>query len=130
MQGVAASRVMAQEACYVRRLVKSLQEQADYIRQHQDTDMRLEADIKVTAVSLDDPEEEIGTELADFCGDLPVYKLVKEDEVVEQDQQVEERQVSVTFIRCVLLCFIPVCFSTTLTLPTGATITFGWFFFG
>ncbi|XP_071519940.1 uncharacterized protein [Panulirus ornatus] len=128
--GVAASRVTSQEACYVRRLVKSLEEQVDYIRQHQSTDMRLEADIIVSSVSLDDPEEEIGSELATFCGDLPVYELVRgyEQEEEEEESGVEERQVSVTFTRCVLLCFIAKCFSTTLTVPTGATIIFGWIF--
>merc|ERR1712212_37374 len=80
---------------------------------------------------LDNPVEEIGYVLANFCGDLPVYKLVKEGESEgEEERELDRRQVSVNFTRCILLCFIPVCFTTTLTLATGSTITFGWLFFG
>ncbi|XP_042856646.1 uncharacterized protein LOC122243218 [Penaeus japonicus] len=125
--GLAASRVGSQEACYVRRLVKSFEEQVAFIKGHQDDGMRVESDVRVSAVSLDNPEEEIGSDLANFCGDLPVYKLVNQE---QNDSVQDRRQVSVTFTRCVLLCFIPRCFTTTLTLPTGSTVTFGWFFFG
>ncbi|XP_042867224.1 uncharacterized protein LOC122250033 [Penaeus japonicus] len=125
--GLAASRVGSQEACYVRRLVKSFEKQVAFIKGHQDDGMRVESDVRVSAVSLDNPEEEIGSDLANFCGDLPVYKLVNQE---QNDSVQDRRQVSVTFTRCVLLCFIPRCFTTTLTLPTGSTVTFGWFFFG
>ncbi|XP_063614008.1 uncharacterized protein LOC134787206 [Penaeus indicus] len=125
--GLAASRVVSQEACYVRQLVKSFEQQVAFIKGHQDDGMRVESDVRVSAVSLDNPEEEIGSDLANFCGDLPVYKLVSEE---QSDSVQDRRQVSVTFTRCVLLCFIPTCFTTTLTLPTGGTITFGWLFFG
>nr|XP_027207305.1 uncharacterized protein LOC113800700 [Penaeus vannamei] len=125
--GLAASRVVSQEACYVRRLVKSFEQQVAFIKGHQDDGMRVESDVRVSAVSLDNPEEEIGSDLANFCGDLPVYKLVTEE---QNDSVQDRRQVSVTFTRCILLCFIPRCFTTTLTLPTGSTITFGWLFFG
>ncbi|XP_063601641.1 uncharacterized protein LOC134777710 [Penaeus indicus] len=116
--GLAASRVVSQEACYVRRLVKSFEQQVAFIKGHQDDGMRVESDVRVSAVSLDNPEEEIGSDLANFCGDLPVYKLVSEE---QSDSVQDRRQVSVTFTRCVLLCFIPTCFTTTLTLPTGGT---------
>ncbi|XP_070001364.1 uncharacterized protein [Penaeus vannamei] len=125
--GLAASRVVSQEACYVRRLVKSFEQQVAFIKGHQDDGMRVESDVRVSAVSLDNPEEEIGSDLANFCGDLPVYKLVTEE---QNDSVQDRRQVSVTFTRCILLCFIPRCFTTTLTLPTGSTITFGWLFLG
>merc|ERR1712198_372409 len=106
--GLAASRVESQEACYVRRLVKSFDDQVALIASHNDDGMRVEEDVQVSGISLDNPVEEIGSDLANFCGNLPVYKLVGEE------RQLDRRQVNVTFRRCVLLCFIPVCYSTTL----------------
>ncbi|XP_042856640.1 uncharacterized protein LOC122243212 [Penaeus japonicus] len=50
--GLAASRVGSQEACYVRRLVKSFEEQVAFIKGHQDDGMRVESDVRVSAVSL------------------------------------------------------------------------------
>ncbi|XP_042877711.1 uncharacterized protein LOC122256826 [Penaeus japonicus] len=123
--GLAASRVESQEACYVRRLVKSFDDQVAFIKSHQDESMEVTSDAEVSAVPLENPEDEIGTEFANFCGDLPVYKLVEE----EQNESVQDRrQVSVAFTVCFLLCFVPKCIVTTLTLPTGNTITYGWFF--
>merc|ERR1712142_296751 len=130
-EGLAASRVESQEACYVRRLVKSFDDQVTFIASHNDDGMRVKDQVQVSAVSLDNPVEEIGSVLTDFCGDLPVYKLVKEEESEEgEERDLDRRQVNVTFTKCLLLFFIPVCASTTLTLATGSTITFGWFFFG
>ncbi|XP_037774401.1 uncharacterized protein LOC119570932 [Penaeus monodon] len=39
--GLAASRVVSQEVCYVRRLVKSFEQQVAFIKGHQDDGMRL-----------------------------------------------------------------------------------------
>merc|ERR1711915_562056 len=128
--GLAASRMVSQEACYVRRLVKSFASQAKYLKNHdKQSQATSEEPTKVTAILLENPEEEIGEDLTNFCGDLPVYKLVKKQEVEESDED-RRRQISVTFTRCVLLCYRPTCFYTTLTLPTGTTIIFGWWFFG
>ncbi|KAK7068164.1 hypothetical protein SK128_019233 [Halocaridina rubra] len=127
--GFAASRVESQEACYLRRLVRTFEEQVSYMNSQRNNVMKTENDVKVMAIPLDNAEEEVGSTLANFCGDLPVYKLVKKPGQETEDTE-ERRQISITFTRCVLLCFIPVCYTTTLTLPTGLTITFGWFFFG
>merc|ERR1719348_1340528 len=117
-EGLAASRVESQEACYVRRLVKSFDDQVAYISSHNDDGMRVEEELKVSAVSLDNPEEEIGSALANFCGDLPVYKLVKKVESEDgEERELDRRQVSVTFRRCVMLCYRPRCWITTVTLP-------------
>nr|XP_027221720.1 uncharacterized protein LOC113813862 [Penaeus vannamei] len=48
--GLAASRVVSQEACYVRRLVKSFEQQVAFIKGHQDDGMRVESDVRVSAV--------------------------------------------------------------------------------
>ena len=132
MQDRAASRVESQEACYVRRLVKSFEEQVAFIQSFNDPSLFVEGDGEtVSAIPIEDPEEEMGSLLVEFCGDLPAYKLVSEEDTAEeQERDLDRRQVSVNFNRCVLLCFIPVCYTTTITLATGSTITFGWFFFG
>ncbi|KAK7086187.1 hypothetical protein SK128_000483 [Halocaridina rubra] len=127
--GFAASRVESQEACYVRRLVTSLEQQVAYIQGHQQNAQTVDSDVRVMGVSLDDPEEEIGESLTHFCGDLPVYKLVKDESDDDGvDGATDKRSVSVSFRRCVLFCFIARCFTTTLTVPTGSSITFLWFF--
>ncbi|KAK7068163.1 hypothetical protein SK128_023213 [Halocaridina rubra] len=129
--GLAASRVASQEACYVRRLVKSYSATVDYLVANNNRPaVKAEAEAKVAAVPCENPEEEIGSELTNFCGDLSVYKLMKPEKEERQVDNVEKRQININFTRCVLLLFIPVCYTTTLTLPTGLTVTFGWFFFG
>ncbi|CAL4083555.1 unnamed protein product, partial [Meganyctiphanes norvegica] len=126
--GYGASRVTSQEACYVRLLSKSLDEQISYLKQHQNNPMTVDGDAQVEAIPVDDVYEELGDEVANFCDDYPAYKLVKRQDAEEVTER--ERQVSVTFQRCVLICFRPYCYTTTLTVPTGSTITFVWFFFG
>ncbi|XP_068246454.1 uncharacterized protein [Palaemon carinicauda] len=125
--GFAASRVESQEGCFVRLLVTTIEAQVAFIRDHQETALPIsDEDMNVLAVSLDNPEEEIGEELTNFCGDLPVYKLVK---IEESKVEVSKRQVAVTFKKCVLLCALfPTCFTTTITVPTGSSITYIWLF--
>ncbi|XP_068246451.1 uncharacterized protein [Palaemon carinicauda] len=124
--GFGASRVESQEGCFVRLLVSSIEEQIAFIQDHQQDTLPLSADdVNVLAVSLDNPEEEIGEELTNFCGELPVYKLVKNE---ESEVEVSKRQVAVTFRKCVLFILMSKCFTTTLTVPTGSTITYFWFF--
>jgi len=123
-----ASRVASQEACYVRLLSKTFDEQISFLEEHKNKPMTIEGDAHVEAIPIDDVIEEMGDEIANFCGDYPAYKLVRRQ---DDDGEDRERQVAVTFQRCVLLCFIQyVCYTTTLTVPTGPTITFTWFFFG
>ena len=127
-QGFGASRVTSEEACYVRLLSKTFKEQVAYLEEQQGTPMTVEGEAQVDAIPVDDAYEELGEEIANFCDDFPAYKLVKKQYV--EDNEEMERQVSVTFRRCVILCFRYICYTTTLTVPTGSTITFTWFFFG
>ncbi|XP_066953223.1 uncharacterized protein [Macrobrachium rosenbergii] len=123
--GFAASRVESQDGCFVRILVTSFEDQVAYIQSQQQTTVTVDPnDMNVLAVSLDNPLEEIGETLTNFCGDLPIYKLVKGNE----DEQVSKRQVSITFRKCILFLFVAKCFTTTITVPTGLTITYFWFF--
>merc|ERR1712055_156384 len=127
--GFGASRVTSEEACYVRLLSKTLEEQVAYLEAQQGTPMTVEGEAQVDAIPVDDAYAELGEEIANFCDDFPAYKLVKKQEA-EDTEEMEQRQVSVTFRRCVILCFRYICYTTTLTVPTGSTITFTWFFFG
>ncbi|XP_064088263.1 uncharacterized protein LOC135202719 [Macrobrachium nipponense] len=135
--GFAASRVESQDGCFVRILVTSIEDQVAFIESQQQTTVPVDqGDMNVLAVSLDNPLEEIGETLTNFCGDLPVYKLVKndgnvekkEEEEEEEEEEVSKRQVSITFRKCILLLFVAKCFTTTITVPTGLTITYFWFF--
>ena len=112
----------------MRLLNKNFGEQISYLKQHQNRPMVVDSDVQVEAVPVDDVYEELGEEMGNFCDDFPAYKLVKRQD--GEDESERERQVSVTFQRCVLVCFVPVCYTTTLTVPTGSTITFVWFWFG
>merc|ERR1740137_489152 len=127
--GFGATRVTSDEKCYVRLLSKTLTEQVAYLQEHQNKPMTVEGDAQVDAIPVDDAYEELGNEIANFCDDFPAYKLVKKQDVDESDER-ELRQVNVTFRRCVIICFRYICYTTTLTVPTGSTITFTWFFFG
>merc|ERR1712243_40082 len=126
--GFGASRVTSEEACYVRLLSKTLEEQVAYLEENQGKAITVEGEAQVDAIPVDDAYEELGEEIANFCDDFPAYKLVKKQDV--EDTEEMERQVSVTFRRCVILCFRYICYTTTLTVPTGSTITFTWFCFG
>lgn len=103
-------------------------EQVAYLQEQQGKPMTVEGEAQVDAIAVDDAYEELGEEIANFCDDFPAYKLVKKQD--DEDSKEIERQVSVTFRRCVILCFRYICYTTTLTVPTGSTITFTWFFFG
>merc|ERR1719244_1581161 len=127
--GFGATRVTSEEACYVRVLSKTLEEQVAYLEDQQGTPMTVEGEAQVDAIAVDDAYEELGEEIADFCDDFPAYKLVKKQDDDDEDDD-NERQVSVTFQRCVILLFRYICYTTTLTVPTGSTVTFVWFFFG
>lgn len=120
-QGLAASRVESEDACLVSRLVNSFDERVAFIEAHQVGNMSVESDVEVQAVPFD--------ETVDFCGDLPVYELVREEE--EEERAQHRRLVSVNFRRCVLLfpCLTK-CFITTIGVSTGSNIYFGWHFFG
>ncbi|KAK3873758.1 hypothetical protein Pcinc_021265 [Petrolisthes cinctipes] len=124
--GFAATRVEAQESCFLRALPMSFSQEVQYVEEHQNITSVVEGNQDVNAVPVDNPETEVGKRLADFCGDLPVYKLVASE---DDDNSVESRQVSVTYRRCILffLCWLR-CYTTTLTIPTGSSITFFWFF--
>merc|ERR1719391_612496 len=118
-----------EEVCYVRMLSKTLDEQVAYLEDQQGKPMTVEGEAQVDAIPVDDAYAELGEEIANFCDDFPAYKLVKKQDA-EDSEEMEQRQVSVTFRRCVILCFKYICYTTTLTVPTGSTITFTWFFFG
>merc|ERR1712121_153467 len=111
--GFGASRVTSEEACYVRLLSKTLEEQVAYLEAQQGTPMTVEGEAQVDAIPVDDAYAELGEEIANFCDDYPAYKLVKKQDV--EDGEEVERQVSVTFRRCVILCFRYICYTTTLT---------------
>merc|ERR1711915_6831 len=127
--GFAASRVDSQDGCYVRMLVNSFADQVKQIQQYAESGMGDESSSAVTAVPLENPEEEIGSRLAEFCGETPVYKLVKAEEE-EVKEQLQNRQVNYVYRRCVVLCLVYRCYTTTITLPTGSTVNFVWFWWG
>ena len=128
--GFAASLVPSQDACYVRMLVNSFSEQLHQIETYASKGMGDQSSGgSVTAVPLENAEEEIGSRLASFCGDTPVYKLVKaesSEDLLEEDAALETRQVSQTYRRCVVLLLVWKCYTTTITLPTGSSITYIW----
>ncbi|XP_064088344.1 uncharacterized protein LOC135202813, partial [Macrobrachium nipponense] len=79
--GFAASRIEAQDGCFVRQVTNTLEEQEAFLAAHQNTthDIQPATDVNVMAVPLEDPEGTIGETLVDFCGELPVYKMVKSE---------------------------------------------------
>merc|ERR1719187_1722640 len=117
--GFGASRVTTEEICYVRILSKTLEEQVDYLNEHQNKPMAFEGEAQVDAIPVDDAVEELGEEIANFCDDFPVYKLVKKQDSDGNDER--ERQISVNFRKCCIFFFKYICYTTTLTVPTGAT---------
>merc|ERR1719334_2949355 len=90
--GFGASRVTSEEACYVRLLSKTLEEQVAYLEGQQGKPMTVEGEAQVDAIPVDDAYVELGEEIANFCDDFPAYKLVKKQDV-EETEEVEQRQV-------------------------------------
>merc|ERR1712168_1069435 len=129
--GLAASRVESQEACYIRRLVTSFKNQVAFVKTFDSTSQLVDDNgVSIYATPIENTEEEIGSLLYQFCGDLAAYNLVKGEKETEEGEErdLDRRQISLTFRRCTLLCFLPVCYTTTVTLATGSSITFGWAF--
>ena len=128
--GFAASLVPSQDACYVRMLVNTFGEQVAQIQSMASQGMGEQSSSAVSAVPLENAEEEVGSRIAAFCGDAPVYKLVKAEEpsqeVMGEEGALEARQVSQTYRRCVILLLVWKCYTTTITLPTGSSITYVW----
>merc|ERR1712168_978656 len=127
--GFGASRVDSQDGCYVRMLVNSFADQVKQIHYYAESGMDDESSSAVTAVPLENPEEEIGARLTEFCGETPVYKLVKAEEE-EVKEQLQSRQVNYVYRRCVLFCLTYRCYTTTITLPTGSTVNYVWWWWG
>lgn len=100
-------------------------QQVQYVKEHENVSNVIENNQNVEAVPVDNPEEEVGQRLADFCGELPVYKMVASE---EGETSVDARQVSVTYRRCIVFLFCVKCYTTTLTVPTGSNVVFVWFF--
>ncbi|KAK4301029.1 hypothetical protein Pmani_026803 [Petrolisthes manimaculis] len=126
--GFSASRIESQEACQLRALPMSFGDQIAFLKGHQNMSSNVEGYQNVMAVPLDDPEAEVGELLANFCAELPAYKMVVSEGNEEEMRSLEDRQVSVTFRRCYLCFLIAKCFITSITVPTGNTISFFWFF--
>merc|ERR1711931_413726 len=126
--GLAASKVGSQEVCFVRGLKNSFDDTVAYLKTQQNGLLAQENDegVELIAMPLDDSEEEaMSPALKKFCGDLPHYKLGLPEGTEEAPAR---RQVDVTFRRCVIFFFKYICYTTTLTIPTGSTITFLWIF--
>ncbi|KAG7161617.1 uncharacterized protein LOC121874910 [Homarus americanus] len=136
--GIAVSRVEAEERCYVRRLVVSMEEAVSFLKSHENETQTINSTIDTESIPINDPNYLIGETLTNFCGDFPVYIMKKkpqkgeegeeEDEENEMEEEDRKRQVSVTFTKCILCVIFLKCWTTVITVPTGSTIIFPWFF--
>merc|ERR1712002_116274 len=152
--GYAASRVASQDACFLRQLTESLDMTLQRLHNFEAQGVQhILGNTDVWAEPLDDLEGVAGPRLASFCGDVPVYKLVRPDDSIERkphhqkdaltesladylkessqkslESRRNKRQTTVTFIKCFLFFFFPICWRTNITVNTGTTFTF--FFFG
>lgn len=164
-QGYQATKVPSQDACYVRELEQTLEEQVDILQES--LSYNVTASGNATGIP-SEGDSDFGEAILAFCDIFPIYELIFDDDSDDDDSSDEDqsenesrmslrsseegsssedtseegsseetgtpspglRQISVTFTKCLLLCFIPVCYTTTLTIPTGITIIFPWAFFG
>ncbi|XP_018007120.1 uncharacterized protein LOC108664932 [Hyalella azteca] len=130
--GYGATRDAEKEECLVQKLtVSSLKEQAAELAKQSKQNVKTTGNVSLIKVPEDEPESEFGKRIANFCGNYPVYKVGTDNEetrVAPFEQ--ENRQVTYTFTKCFILrCFFYyTCYTTTLTIPTGTTVTFFWFF--
>lgn len=135
--GFGASRVAAQESCFIRKLeVTSLEEQANQLRNQESAPVSVDQAMELISIPAENVED-FGDRIAEFCGDLPAYKLgVSEDQNDEGSRGLKPmtdasgRIILLKFLKCTILFLIPCCTTTTLTFPTGISFTFSWFFFG
>ncbi|KAK7068162.1 hypothetical protein SK128_023212 [Halocaridina rubra] len=76
--GYGASRVASQEACLIRQLEKTFEARLSYLKSHDQTTLvEPEMDYEMKAVPVENPKEEIGDYLTAFCGELPMFKMIK-----------------------------------------------------
>jgi hypothetical protein len=131
-QGFGATRDGEKEECLVHKLqATTLEEQAAVLRSQSTQTVQTTGNLNLIKVPEDEPASEFGQRITNFCGDYPVFKVGTDNEgtrVVPFEQ--EDRAITFTFKKCFLWRFFLfyTCFTTTLTIPTGTTITFAWFF--
>ncbi|KAK7073595.1 hypothetical protein SK128_020155 [Halocaridina rubra] len=152
--GYAVSRVASQDSCFVRQLTEDIDASDNRLHEMRDKGLqRILGRVDVWAEPIDDVQALVGSRLAAFCGESAAYKLVRPDNSLKRSPMIEKdsssdslaqylknespdalaqprskRQTNVTFFRCFLFFFFPLCFSTTVTINTGTTFIF--FLFG
>ncbi|XP_068247417.1 uncharacterized protein [Palaemon carinicauda] len=134
--GFAASRVNDEENCFIRQLNSTIEEAVKKIEELSISGPQKPlGEEKVLAISAEDVEEWAGERILNFCGDFPIYKLVKPgdemaDDAIDTSVEVmeQENRVSVYFTKCFFFFFFFKCITVTITIPTGTTIFL--FFFG
>lgn len=129
LQGFSASLVEEQESCFVSKLkYSSLSEQQQQLEKMQQNTNEMDGSSDLVTIPAEDPRE-FGDRIAKFCGDATVYKMGSDKETTDVVPFNENaRQVSIQFSKCFLFFFVARCFTTTITIPTGTTITFFWLF--
>ncbi|KAF2365936.1 BRICHOS domain [Trinorchestia longiramus] len=123
--GFSATRMDADEVCYIAKLSTTFKKQLALYRSHKDDPIVITQSEELKAIPAEDTEE-YGDRLNEFCGDYPVYKLGTYDNGLEAGAIA--RQVSYTFYNCYVIRCAYTCYYTTVTVPTGTNIMFVWFF--
>lgn len=150
--GYAVSKLASQDICFLRQLFENFDvavERLHHLR-NQGIQHNL-GDVHVWVEPIKDLEGMVGSRLASFCADSPAYELVilgmfterkpgpqqdlsytalseylKEDSSTKAlESNASERQITVTFKKCVYFIFwLLYCLNTAVTFVTGATFTF------
>lgn len=151
--GYAVSKLASQDICFLRQLFENFDvavERLHHLR-NQGIQHNL-GDVHVWVEPIKDLEGMAGSRLTSFCADSPAYELVilvgkfterkpgpqqdssytalseylkKDSSTKALDSNGSERQITVTFKKCVYFIFwLLYCLNTAVTFVTGATFTF------
>ncbi|XP_050699385.1 serine-aspartate repeat-containing protein C-like [Eriocheir sinensis] len=89
--GYAATKVESEDACFVKELDKTLEEQVDELVNK--GNYTITESVNTTAIPLDDDEQsDVGDRVLAFCDGLPVYQLIFDDDAsaLRDDSSSEE----------------------------------------
>ncbi|XP_042218139.1 uncharacterized protein LOC121863522 [Homarus americanus] len=128
--GWGASKVLVDEACYLRKLNTSLNDTIGRLHELSSRGVQhMEGTLDISAIPAEDVEDWAGKRLRDFCGDYTMYQLVvsEGEETALAEEGTEERTFWLPFRRCYFFFFCFRCITITIIIPTGVTF---FFFFG
>merc|ERR1712121_439361 len=131
--GFSATLMDDRTSCMISKNQFSFDDTLSFLKAHDGKTVNIESRVNADAIPRSSTVEHavnIGQKLEDFCQNSEVYFVDVDNAEEMEDEEMEERQISVRFGRCYFGCRGRRCIYTTITVPTGVTLIFPFFLLG